>query len=160
MGAIERLIQQKQFKNEHEKAIVGLLYSANFVTSSQQDAFKNFGITHQQFNALRILRGQYPNPAHLNLIKDRLIDRNSDVSRLIERLRVSEFVERVTCPNDRRSVDVKITEKGLMILAEIDKANETLFTSELMPLSQKEVIEFNALLDKLLTAYEQQLKVA
>jgi MarR family multiple gene transcriptional regulator MgrA len=106
------------------------------------------------------LRGQYPNPANLNLIKDRLIDRNSDVSRLIERLRLSEFVERVTCPNDRRSVDVKITEKGLMILAEIDKANETLFTSELMPLSQKEVVEFNTLLNKILSAYEQQLKIA
>lgn len=160
MGAIERLIQQKQFKNEYEKAIVSLLYCSNFVITAQQEAFKKFAITHQQFNALRILRGQYPNPANLNLIKERLIDRNSDVSRLIERLRISEFVERVTCPNDRRSVDVKITEKGLAVLAEIDKANETLFTSELMPLSQQELEAFNVLFDKLLTAYESKLKIA
>lgn len=160
MGAIERLIQQKQFKNEHEKAIVSLLYSSNFVINAQQKAFKQLGITHQQFNVLRILRGQYPNPANINLIKERLIDKNSDVSRLIERLRISGFVERITCPKDRRSVDVKITEKGLTILAEIDKSNETLFTTELMPLSQKEVVEFNTLLNKILSAYEQQLKIA
>lgn len=159
MGAIERLIQQKNFKNEHEKAIVSLLYCSNFVINAQQEAFKIFGITHQQFNALRILRGQYPNPANLNLIKDRLIDKNSDVSRLIERLRISGCVERVTCPNDRRSVDVKITDKGLTILAEIDKTNEALLTTELMPLAQEELATFNAIFDKLLTVYECKLKI-
>jgi len=153
MGAIERLIQQKKFDCEYEKANISLIYTANLITQNHQDNLKQYGITPQQYNSLRILRGQYPNATNLNLIKDRLIDKNSDASRLIERLRKLELVERVTCQKDRRAVDVKITQKGLDLLAEIDYSTKASFTNILKPLKRKEVTELNQLLDTVLSNF-------
>jgi DNA-binding MarR family transcriptional regulator len=107
-----------------------------------------YDITSNQFNILRILRGQYPNPATINLLKDRMLDKMSDASRLVERLRKKGLVKRDLKPNDRRCVDVIISEKGLKLLSEIDKLNDQ-HDAMLKKLNVKEVKKINSLLDKL-----------
>jgi DNA-binding MarR family transcriptional regulator len=110
--------------------------------------FIDYHITSNQYNILRILRGQYPNPATVNLLKERMLDKMSDASRLVERLRVKGLVKRDLSSDDRRRVDVMITEKGLKLLSAIDKLNEksdTIFKN----LSSGEAKKINDLLDKL-----------
>lgn len=150
MGAIEQYIKQKQFSCQHEKAHVGLLCASNLLMHHTQELLKKFNITLQQYNALRILRGQYPNPVNLGEIKARLIDKNSDTSRLIERLRKMELVDRVTCCDDRRAVDIRISEKGLDLLKKIDGVSTSTFFDIIKSLSDKEVEQLNIILGKLI----------
>ena len=117
---LEEEIAQKQFRNEYQKAIVNLVYSFSWLNSQQVNIIKQFDITMQQFNILRILRGQYPKPATIKLLKERMLDKMSDASRIVEKLRIKGLVERTICAHDRRNVDVIITEKGLNLLKKID----------------------------------------
>jgi DNA-binding MarR family transcriptional regulator len=102
----------------------------------------------QQYNILRILRGQYPKPATIKLIKERMLDKMSDASRIVEKLRLKGLVERTICPNDRRNVDVCITEKGLGLLTQLDKHDGEV-DAKLSSLNTEEVAQLNSLLDKL-----------
>ena len=121
---IEEEIQQKKFKSAHHKALLNLIYTANWIQYRQQEFFKQFGITGQQFNILRILRGQHPKSISATLIKSRMLDRNSDVSRLLDRLELKQWISKTTCPSDKRATDVSITETGLELLKIIDKAEK------------------------------------
>jgi DNA-binding MarR family transcriptional regulator len=145
---LEKEIVQKKFLNEYHKAIVNIVYTYNWMIEKQTKQLKPYGISLQQYNILRILRGQYPNPANLKLIKDRMLDKMSDVSRLVEKLRVKDLASRFTCPKDRRHVDVLITSKGLELLAELDKFEKEMedFMSNL---DEKEIEQLNLYLDKL-----------
>lgn len=154
MGAIEELIKQSKFESEHHKSLISLLYLTNAITADQQQYFKQYDITPQQYNVLRILRGQLPNPATVNLIRDRMLDKSSDVSRIVERLRKAELIERLTCEKDRRAVDVIITKKGLKLLAKIDETNPS-SKNAFAVLSEAEVKQFNELVDKVLQTYVQ-----
>lgn len=127
MPSIEELIKQNKFRNEQHKSIVTLNYAANLMNRYHDEMFAQFGITGQQYNVLRILRGQHPSPVTVGLIRERMIDKMSDASRIVERLRKSGFIERITNKKDRRAVDVTITKKALDILAEIDKRERELF---------------------------------
>jgi DNA-binding MarR family transcriptional regulator len=129
----------------------------NQIDYIQQQLFKEYGVTPQQYNALRILRGQHPKPATVGLIKERMIDRNSDASRIVERLRKANFVERVTCENDRRAVDVVITEKGLALLKKLDPIVNTI-NDPLKTLDATEIAELNAMLDKILSRWLEKNK--
>jgi MarR family multiple gene transcriptional regulator MgrA len=149
MGSIEELIKQSKFKNESHKATVSLLYTANMLTYFHENFLGKFGLTLQQFNVLRILRGQLPNPATINLIRDRMMDKMSDASRIVERLRKAGFVERITSEKDRRAVDVKITDKGLEVLASIDGLQDEM-DKPLINLNDAEKKQLNKLLDKIL----------
>ncbi|RJP65368.1 MAG: MarR family transcriptional regulator, partial [Ignavibacteriales bacterium] len=102
----------------------------------------------QQFNILRILRGQHPKPATIKLLKERMIDKMSDASRIVEKLRTKQLVDRQICKNNRRNVDVYITQSGLDLLNNIDKRNNEMddFMSRLQ---SGEVEQLNYLLDKL-----------
>jgi DNA-binding MarR family transcriptional regulator len=114
----------------------------------QTRQLKPFDITLQQYNILRILRGQHPNPATVKLIKERMLDKMSDVSRLVEKLRIKELVNRNICLHDRRNVDVYITEKGLGLLKELDPKEKEM--EEFMSnLSKNEIEQLNTYLDKL-----------
>ena len=93
----------------------------------------------QQYNVLRIIRGQHPNPVSINTITDRMIDKMSNASRLVEKLRKKTMIHRQTCNTDKRQVDVCITTKGLEILAEIDALMETIRATSLRILDQAEV---------------------
>ncbi len=145
---LEDEIVQKKFRNETHKLGVNLVYTYNWVDAFSQTHFKKYGITGQQFNALRILRGQHPNPATIKLLKERMLDKMSDASRIVEKLRVKGLVERHVCPTDRRNCDVRITEKGLKLLSDLDK-EEHCFDSFFSKLSETETKQLNDLLDKL-----------
>ena len=148
MMEIGKEIKQTKFKNEHHKMLINILFTSNWLGAKHACSLKPYGISSQQFNLLRILRGQHPKPATVNLLIDRMLDKNSNASRLVEKLRVKKLVERATCEEDRRAVNVIITQKGLDLLAEIDK-HEISFLKDLKNLSEKEAEQLNALLDKL-----------
>jgi DNA-binding MarR family transcriptional regulator len=104
----------------HHKVAVNLLYTAAWLDDRNKNFFKEYGITNQQFNILRILRGQLPNKISGAEIKNRMLDKNSDVSRLLDRLVLKKLVTKNQCPKDKRAVDVLITEPGLALLKKID----------------------------------------
>ena len=145
---IEDEIKQKSFKSEYQKLAVNLMFTHGWLMSSNKEFLQSYDITITQYNILRILRGQYPNPISINLLKERMLDKMSDTSRLVERLRKKGFVDRKICKNDRRKSDVKITENGLVFLKALDHIegeSEKLFSS----ISKEEAIILNDLLDKL-----------
>jgi DNA-binding MarR family transcriptional regulator len=145
---LEKEINQKKFRNDTHKLEVNLIYTFNWLSAKNISLLKPFKITGQQFNVLRILRGQYPNPVNVKLIRERMLHKMSDASRIVEKLRVKGFVERNISSCDRRACDVKITEKGLKLLADIDDINH-LFENNFSALSKEEIKELNRLLDKL-----------
>jgi DNA-binding MarR family transcriptional regulator len=153
MSNIEKLISQKTFSSEYNKGLIGLIFVGNWIVSRHQQFFKKFDITMQQYNILRILRGQYPKAANINTLKERMLDKMSDVSRLVERLRKAGLIERKSSEIDRRAVDVQITAKGLALLETMDVDLPNLEDSLKLSLSEDEILLLNALLDKVLTRY-------
>ncbi len=145
---LEDEIQQKKFKSEFQKLAVNLSYTYNWYNYINEMHFKSVDITPQQFNVLRILRGQHPNTCNLKLVKERMLDRMSDASRIIDKLKNKGFVARTECPNDRRNVDLIITEKGLELLRSLDFIDEN-HKNTFKNLSLAEVKTLNDLLDKL-----------
>jgi len=153
MSNIEKLLAQKAFDNEYTKGMIGLVFVGNWIVSRNQQFFKKFDITMQQFNILRILRGQHPKAANINMLKERMLDRMSDVSRLVERLRKADLLERKSCESDRRAVDVKITSKGLQLLKTIEEEVTQLDDVLKKALDPKEIAQLNSLVDKVLAQY-------
>jgi DNA-binding MarR family transcriptional regulator len=145
---LEDEIVQKKFRSETHKLGVNLVYTFNWIDALHQKHFKKHGITPQQFNLLRILRGQHPRPATIKLLKERMLDKMSDASRIVEKLRLKGLVDRDISPDDRRNCDVMINAKGLKLLADIDK-EEKLFDNFYSNLSDEEKKQLNDLLDKL-----------
>ncbi len=145
---IEEEIKQRKFRNEHQKMLINLIFTSNWIHAVQNRLFKTYKLSTQQFNILRILRGQHPNPAPLNLIQERMLDKNSNASRLIDKLCLKDLVERKENPKDRRQVAILITEKGLELLKKLDpvvEENEEMYKI----LEEEEAKELNRLLDKL-----------
>ena len=147
---LEKEIGQSSFANEHHKLLVNILFTHSWFVSKIKEFLKHFGISVQQFNILRILRGQSPDAATLNLISERMLDQNSDASRIVERLRQKQMVERTTSQEDRRKVAIVITQKGLDVLAQIDQ-QEHFFSSLTNNLSEEEAHYANNMLDALRT---------
>ena len=145
---LEDEIQQKKFKSIQQKLMLNLIYTTNWLTSKQDSLFKDSDITVQQYNVLRILRGQYPNPCSIKLIKERMLDRMSDTSRIVDKLYTIKLLERNECPNDRRSVNVIISDKGLELLKSLDYIDE-ISKQSLKSLTTAEINTLNELLDKL-----------
>lgn len=145
---LEDEIKQAKFRNEYHKLAVNILYTHGWLTSHQSKVFGDHDLTPQQYNILRILRGQYPNPATINLLKDRMLDKMSDASRLVDRLKAKGLVERNLCEKDRRRVDVKITKKGLRLLEELDKLSVQM-ERLLSKITKSEAKTINDLLDKM-----------
>ena len=143
---IEEEISQPKFRNATQKAHINVIFTSHWILDKQQSFFKPFGITSQQFNILRILRGQYPQGISGATLKARMMDKNSDVSRLLDRLEVKELIEKRLCPSDKRATDIFITQKGLDVLAELDK-NQTEFDS-ILALTDSEAMLLSELLDK------------
>jgi DNA-binding MarR family transcriptional regulator len=145
---IEDEIQSTNFRNEYHKATLNIMYTSHWITSQHTEVFKKFNLSPQQYNVLRILRGRHPQPCTLLSIRERMIDKMSDVSRIVERLRVAGFIERTSCQDDRRAVDVIITKKGLDLLAEMQDEVDTM-EQVLHNLSEEEAQQLNNLLDKI-----------
>jgi DNA-binding MarR family transcriptional regulator len=145
---LEKEIKSKPFQSIYEKTLVNIVYTASWLNSLHTKRLKPYDISPQQYNILRILRGQHPNPATVNLLQERMLDKMSNTSRLVEKLRLKGLVERHACPNDRRAVDIFITEAGLDLLAELD-ATMSSWEQQLRTLDSKEARMLNDLLDKL-----------
>lgn len=148
MAKIEDEIQQKVFKDPYNKAVVNLLYTHSYLVTCQNGLFKPYGISPEQYNVLRILRGQNGVPTTVSSIQDRMLNKMSNASRLIEKLKLKGYVRRTECPNDRRQVDVLITDEGLKILAELQTKVEE-GNWKFVNLDKEEVNQLNDLLDKL-----------
>lgn len=146
--AIEQDIKQPKFINEHQKAVVNLLFTASWLNNKKIAYLKKFNITPEQFNVLRILRGSHTKPMKLADITERMIDKSSNCTRLVEKLRIKRFVNREICENNRRQVDILITAVGLKLLGQIDSENEK-WLSTLKTISKAEAQELNRILDKL-----------
>jgi len=146
--SLEQDIGQKDFRSEYHKAVLNILHTHYYIVDKMNDLFKKHDITRQQYNVLRILRGQLPGYASVNLIRDRMLDKMSDASRIVERLRIKELITREYSENDKRRVDVKITQKGLDLLDEMQSEVDT-FDSIVHNLSEEETRQLNALLDKI-----------
>lgn len=146
---IEKEIKQTvKFSSEYHKMAVNLLYTASWIDIQHTRLLKPFGLTPQQFNLLRILRGQHPKPATINMLIDRMIDKSSNASRLVDRLLAKKFVSRCTSENDKRSVNVTITAEGLEVLKQIDMQYH-IMEAPMKNLTEKEAVLLNQLLDKL-----------
>lgn len=146
--SLEDDIVQSNFESVHHKGLVNIIYTHNHITGGLNDILKPHEITRQQFNVLRILRGQYPKPSNINLIKERMLDKMSDASRIVERLRVKGLVVRVKCPDDRRAVEVTISDEGLKLLKQTDSQSDQ-FKALLIKLTEEEATILNQLLDKI-----------
>lgn len=148
MIKIEEAIKQKEFKDPYNKAIVNLLYTQSHIVSQQSSLFKPFGLSPEQYNVLRILRGQNGNPITVSSIQERMLNRMSNASRLVEKLKQKGLVIREESARDRRQVDVLITDKGLDVLQNLEASIYRL-NRELVKLNEEEVNQLNDLLDRL-----------
>ena len=145
---IDEEIQSTNFEDNYQKAIINVAYTDSWLANVIRPYFEKHNLTRQQFNILRILRGQYPKPATVNLLKERMIDKMSDASRIVDRLVQKQLVSRCTNNKDRRAVDIRISEHGLEILSKIDTEFKT---KDLIKcnLTEEEAGKLSDLLDKM-----------
>ena len=145
---LEKDIKQQHFTSENQKLIINLVFTNNWLTEKIRDFLSAEDITLQQFNILRILRGSHPQPLSTLTIRERMLDKMSDTSRIVDRLLLKGLVSKKTCPSDKRLVDISITEEGKKVLAKIDR-NEKQITAIMANLDQQEMKLLNGLLDKM-----------
>lgn len=145
---IEDEIKQEKFSSVYTKLLINIVYTGNKISFKTNEILKEKNLTLQQYNVLRILRGQHPNPATVNMIIDRMLDKMSNASRIVDKLELKKLAQRTMNKDDKRCADVLITSKGLALLNELDeeiKASE----KSVIHLTLKEVKTLNELLDKL-----------
>jgi DNA-binding MarR family transcriptional regulator len=145
--SIEKDIQQSKFRNEYHKTVVNLIFTYNWITEKTKQFFDKGDITSQQYNILRILRGA-GKPLSTLQIRQRMLDKMSDTSRIVDRLVKKELVQKVICKTDRRLVDVTITDLGMQLLDKLDSYNEQM-DAMLGNLSEEDAKMLNHLLDKI-----------
>jgi DNA-binding MarR family transcriptional regulator len=144
---IEKDIQQTNFRNEFQKMGINIIYTANWLNEKMGQILATEDITQQQYNILRILRGSEC-PLSTLKIRERMLDKMSDTSRIVDRLIVKDLVEKTACIKDKRLVDITISKKGLQLLEKLDSLNEHI-DSILKGVSEKEAQAMNQILDKL-----------
>jgi DNA-binding MarR family transcriptional regulator len=145
---IEEIIKSSIAMDDSKKVILNLIYTQNVIADKFNEILKPNDLSSEQYNVLRILRGQKGNPANMCLIQERMIAKNSNTTRLIDKLLLKELVTREVCPENRRKIEVQITQKGLDLLSELDPRvleHEKEFSNNLSP---EEIIQLNSLLEK------------
>ncbi|TRX56111.1 MarR family transcriptional regulator [Fulvivirga sp. M361] len=148
---IKEEINRLPFKNETQKAALNILFTSNWISSQYQKFFNPYGITSQQYHVLSVLRITHPKTISTSEIKARLHDRNSDASRIVDRLTSKGYVKKSVCSEDRRLVDVSLTENGFQLLHEVDR-NIDIMNDFSGNLNEREAQTLNELLDKLRSA--------
>lgn len=146
--SIETDIKQKKFRSPFQKLALNLVYTTKWLEYKQLESFKEHDITPQQYNVLRILRGQQGNPIKVSDITERMLDKSSNTSRLVDKLLAKNLAKRTSCESDRRAVDVVITEEGLDLLKVLDPFIED-WENRFNIISEEEAEQISALLDKL-----------
>lgn len=145
---LEDEIHQKTFKSPQQKLAINILFTSNWLNSKYEHIFKGLDLTHQQYNVLRILRGQNPKPCSLKYIKERMLDKMSDTSRILDKLVSKGYASREVCPDDRRSINASISEKGLALLKKLDFIDD--ITGDIFKnLTENKIEKLNELLDNL-----------
>ena len=144
---IEKDINQASFRNEYQKGIINLIYTYNWMNEKMKKVFDNEGITAQQYNILRILRGA-GKPISTLQIRERMLDKMSDTSRIVDRLVLKGLAKKTVCANDKRLVDVSISIKGKTLLEKIDLYEKDM-DAILGNLTDAEAKSLNKLLDKI-----------
>jgi DNA-binding MarR family transcriptional regulator len=145
---LEDEIHQKTFKSPQQKLAINILFTSNWLNSKYEHIFKGLDLTHQQYNVLRILRGQNPKPCSLKYIKERMLDKMSDTSRILDKLVSKGYASREVCPDDRRSINASISEKGLALLKKLDFIDD--ITGDIFKnLPANKIEKLNELLDNL-----------
>lgn len=139
---------QSKFESEYHKLGVNIIYTQYYIHRRIQKLLKPYGLTNQQYNVLRILRGQYPKAANINLLIERMLDKQSNASRLVDKLHAKGYVEKTTNPIDKRNADVKISDTGLALLDEIQPKMQD-HIKEFEVLSPEEAQHMNELLEKI-----------
>jgi DNA-binding MarR family transcriptional regulator len=144
---IEKDIQQANFRNEFQKMGINLLYTANWLNERIGRVLTTEDITQQQYNILRILRGS-ETPLSTLQIRERMLDKMSDTSRIVDRLIVKELVQKAACKSDKRLVDITLTQKGLALVQKLDQFNDQI-DAILKGVTENEAATLNQILDKL-----------
>ncbi|GMT50234.1 MAG: MarR family transcriptional regulator [bacterium] len=145
---IEDEVKTTSFHSIQQKLSSNIIFTHGWAYDQMQEVFGAYGLTSQQYNVLRILRGQYPEAITTANIHNRMLEKNAGVSRLVDRLLKKDFVEKTVCEKDKRLVDVIISDKGLKVLEEIDSEwhrIDAIYSN----LSDEEIHTLNGLLDKL-----------
>ncbi|WP_333694906.1 MarR family winged helix-turn-helix transcriptional regulator [Flavobacterium sp.] len=145
---IEEVIKPNSPMSVQKRTLMNLMYTQNVIADSFHEILKTYDLSAEQFNVLRILRGQKGKPANMCVIQERMIAKTSNTTRLVDKLLLKGLVTREVCEENRRKMEITITSKGLELLSEIDpkvEAHENLFASNL---SQEELENLNYLLEK------------
>ncbi|MFV8359873.1 MarR family winged helix-turn-helix transcriptional regulator [Flavobacterium sp. LS1P3] len=145
---IEEIIKSTVPMDNSKKIILNVLYTQNVITDNFNELLKPYDLSGEQYNVLRILRGQKGNPANMCVIQERMLAKTSNTTRLVDKLLLKNFVTRKVCPENRRKIEVLITQKGLDVLKELDPkviAHEELFSKNL---DADEIDQLNQLLEK------------
>jgi len=150
---IEQDIQQSKFRNEYQKAAINIIYTMGWMRDRTKSIFDEEDVTPQQFNILRILRGSFPQPLSTLQIRERMLEKMSDTSRIVDRLITKGLVKKIVCKKDRRLVDVIISDKGKKLLERLDLRQDEI-DNVLGNLSEKEASMLSDLLDKIRDAGE------
>jgi DNA-binding MarR family transcriptional regulator len=144
---LEQAIQSTKFKNEVHKAGLNILYTAWWLKTVMSRELKEFGLTHEQYNVLRILKGKYPDQMCVRDIACRMIEKSSNVPRIIDRLEIKKLVKRSTSALDKRETVITLTQAGITILgASTVVLNRVM--DEMMLVNETEALDLNILLEK------------
>ena len=153
---IEQDIQQASFRNEFQKMGINLLFTANWLNEQIGKILSEEGVTQQQYNILRILRGS-ATPLSTLKIRERMLDKMSDTSRIVDRLITKGLVEKNACLKDKRLVDITISKKGLVLVDKLDQFNDQI-DAVLKGVDEKEAQTINQLLDKIRASSEPKIQ--
>lgn len=145
---LEQEIKQQAFRNDFQKATINLLFTHNWLETKLSEFFRQYDLTMRQYNVLRILKGQYPQPISTAGLRDRMLDKMSDTSRIVDRLYKKGLLQRRTCKRDKRLVDIVLSDQGLELLKQLEGSVGHL-DNFLRKLSPDEASQLNYLLDKI-----------
>jgi len=149
MPKIEKAINQQKFESPYHKLVVNLVYTSNWLRDRQMELFKPFGLLPQHFNILRILKGKEPEPCSAGEIKEVMLDKAPDLTRLVDKLVKQELVDRRLCPSNRRQMDIYLTDKGRKLLEKLNVAIAAEQEEQAKNLAPEEAALCSDLLDKI-----------
>lgn len=156
---VERLIRMSTpFTNERYKAVVGVIILEGIIAQDLQNFLNKYQLTFPQFNIMRILKGSHPKPMHFNTLKERVLHKTSDISRLIVRLQAMGLVDKTPLPENKRIIHISLSEDGLNLINSIDISDQH-FNSIMKVFSEKEAVQFNNLVSKLLGKVIEEHKI-
>jgi len=146
---IEQAINQRKFRDEYHKMVVNLVYTGNWLRDALGANLKAYGLLPQHYNALRIIRGKHPEPLSAGSIKEVMLDKASDVTRLLDKLEKLNLIQRRLCPHNRRKMDINITTQGLQLLDQLDEPMDGFYKDLIVRLTEDDARTLSDLLDKM-----------